>query len=205
MGGLPWHDDFGRSNTSTSGRDGGTITNPVNPVNSGKSVSGNVSGEAAWSDVPAGRPWRYIVIHHSATPFGSAAEFDVMHKARGWEGLGYHFVIDNGNGGPDGRVEVGFRWRQQKQGAHTGHTPDNEYNEHGIGVCLVGDFSHHLPSQKQLAAMHRLVSYLAARYDIPPGRIIGHRDAPNASTECPGDALHAYIHSTGFHTLIARR
>ena len=50
------------------------------------------------------RPWRYIVIHHSATASGNAAEFDREHRARGWDGLGYHFVIDNGVGGPDGRV-----------------------------------------------------------------------------------------------------
>ena len=95
--------------------------------------------------------WRYIVIHHSATERGCAATFDKMHRVvRGWDELGYHFVITNGKGGADGVVEVGPRWRKQKWGAHCGGTPDNEYNEYGIGICLVGKFDARLPSQKQL-------------------------------------------------------
>ncbi|MBM4054820.1 MAG: hypothetical protein FJ264_09150 [Planctomycetes bacterium] len=46
------------------------------------------------------REWKYIVIHHSASESGCAAEFDKFHREkRHWEnGLGYHFVIGNGNG-----------------------------------------------------------------------------------------------------------
>lgn len=142
------------------------------------------------------RAWRYIVIHHSATDNGNAADFDAHHRRRGWDGLGYHFVIDNGRGGPDGRVEVGSRWRLQKAGAHTGGTPRNEYNESGIGICLVGDFTCGMPSEAQLASLHRLVSYLVAHYDIRPENIIGHCDAPGAATECPGTVLHRYIATT---------
>ncbi len=142
------------------------------------------------------RQWRYIVIHHSATDHGNAATFDVEHRRRGWDGLGYHFVIDNGHGGPDGRVEVGYRWRSQKCGAHCGKTPNNEYNEYGIGICLVGDFTKTRPTSAQLASLRRLVSYLAARYRIDADNVIGHCDAPNASTECPGSALHQYVTGT---------
>ena len=142
------------------------------------------------------RPWRHIVIHHSATPRGSAGSFDRMHRARGWDELGYHFVIDNGDGGPDGRIEVGRRWRVQKWGAHCGGTPDNEYNNLGIGICLVGDFTRRRPSARQLASLQRLVNYLAAAYGIPPDRVVGHRDAPNAATSCPGAKLHQYLHAT---------
>jgi hypothetical protein len=142
------------------------------------------------------RPWRHIVIHHSATPDGSAARFDKAHRQRGWDELGYHFVIDNGRGGPDGRIEVGTRWKHQKWGAHTGGTPRNEYNSFGIGICLVGDFSGRMPSRAQLESLNRLVTYLAARHDIPPGHVIGHCDAPGATTDCPGRLLHDYIHKT---------
>ncbi|MFB3891157.1 MAG: peptidoglycan recognition family protein [Phycisphaerae bacterium] len=143
---------------------------------------------------PPGRVWRHIVIHHSASDGGNAETFDAMHKARGWQGLGYHFVIDNGNGGPDGNLEIGWRWEQQAAGAHTGGTPHGEYNAHGIGICLVGNFVKHSPSPAQLAELNRLVDELVRRYRIPPERIIGHRDAPNAKTECPGDMLWAYVH-----------
>jgi hypothetical protein len=148
---------------------------------------------AAWKP-RAHRPWRHIVIHHSATDRGCAAVFDRWHRERnGWDSLGYHFVICNGRGGGDGEVEVGPRWAPQKWGAHCGGTPDNEYNNYGIGICLVGDFRERLPSDRQLASLRRLVRYLAGRYGIPPGRVIGHRDAPNARTACPGAALHRYI------------
>jgi hypothetical protein len=142
------------------------------------------------------RPWRYIVIHHSAQESGNASTIDAAHRARGWDGLGYHFVIDNGNGGTDGKVEVGSRWKQQKWGAHTGNTPDNEYNNFGIGISLVGDFTNHLPSQAQLAAMDRLVQSLMTKYNISPQNVIGHREAPGAKTECPGDAFYNYIRNT---------
>jgi N-acetylmuramoyl-L-alanine amidase len=155
-----------------------------------------VTGEAQWASVQGSRPWRYIVIHHSASARGNAASIDVAHRARGWDGLGYHFVIDNGAGGPDGQVEVGQRWQIQKWGAHTGGTPDNAYNKYGIGICLVGSFGDHPPSASQLAALSRLVSYLSAKYNISPQNVIGHRDAPNAKTECPGDYLHSYIYKT---------
>ena len=102
------------------------------------------------------RPWKYIVIHHSATKHGSAELFDKMHRRKGWDEMGYHFVIGNGNGGADGKVEVGSRWRKQKWGAHT-KTANNEYNNFGIGVCLVGNFMNRMPSQKQLNSTRELV------------------------------------------------
>jgi hypothetical protein len=144
------------------------------------------------------RPWRYIVIHHSASDFGSAAILDEWHRGPsfGFDELGYHFVIDNGRGGADGAVEVGSRWHKQKWGAHTGGTPDNEYNNYGIGICLIGEFTRKLPSPAQLRSLHRLTEFLTARYNIPPEHVIGHRDAPDAHTDCPGDMLHRYIYDT---------
>ncbi len=143
------------------------------------------------------REWRYIVIHHSAADSGNAALFDQAHRRRGWDELGYHFVITNGNGGTDGNVEVGGRWKKQKWGAHCGGTPDNDYNNHGIGICLVGDFRETLPSKQQLASLNRLVTYLAERYDIPVSNIIGHGESPNnRATACPGRYLLSWVHST---------
>lgn len=137
--------------------------------------------------------WRYIVIHHSATDRGNAEVFDRAHRRHGWDELGYHFVIDNGKGGPDGRVETGTRWVSQKYGAHCGGTPGNEYNSYGIGICLVGSFGKRLPSAAQLAALEKLVTDLAETYYIPARNVISHREAPKARTQCPGDMLHSYI------------
>ncbi len=142
------------------------------------------------------RPWKYIILHHSATMSGNAEIFDRRHRDRGFDELGYHFVIGNGRGSRDGLVEEGSCWHRQKWGAHTGGTPGNEYNNYGIGICLVGDFTRQLPSPKQLASLRRLVRNLMSEYDMPPENLIGHCEAPNASTECPGDRFDAYLRTT---------
>src|SRR5687768_8825904 len=59
-----------------------------------------------WTPSARANDWRWIVIHHSATPAGGAKTFDKMHKAKGWDELGYHFVIGNGTDTADGQVEV---------------------------------------------------------------------------------------------------
>jgi hypothetical protein len=134
-------------------------------------------------NVPIARPWKYIVIHHSATDTGSAASFDREHRERGWDGLGYHFVIGNGTGSGDGQVEVGYRWRQQLRGAHAGNL---DYNERGIGLCLVGDFEKSYPTARQMDSLNALVRFLQARCGITANNIIGHDDVPGKKTRCPG-------------------
>lgn len=141
---------------------------------------------AAWvPNAPTNR-WYWIIIHHSATPTGGAAEFDKMHRAKGWDELGYHFVIGNGTDTADGKIEVGPRWPKQKWGAHD-KTPGNQYNEHGIGICLVGNFDVTHPSAAQTKSLERLVSYLMKTYHIAPDHVLGHGETK--PTECPGRYL----------------
>jgi hypothetical protein len=144
------------------------------------------TGPMAWKPAVPGRSWRWIVIHHSATPAGSAAVFDKMHKQKGWDELGYHFVIGNGTNSGDGAVEVGPRWSAQKWGAHS-KTADNRYNDYGIGICLVGNFDIERPTAAQMAALARLTGYLMQAYNVPADRIIGHGDTK--ATDCPGRNL----------------
>jgi hypothetical protein len=141
--------------------------------------------------VPSTRPnaWRWIIIHHSATPGGGAVAFDRQHKSKGWDELGYHFVVGNGTESGDGHVEVGSRWRKQKWGAHA-KTPDNAYNDYGIGICLVGNFDVARPSWRQVNETCKLVAHLQRTYNIPPSRVIGHGmvhsfDRAGTSTRCP--------------------
>ncbi len=131
--------------------------------------------------------WKWIVIHHSATPTGGAVAFDRMHKQKGWDELGYHFVIGNGTDTRDGQVEVGPRWPKQKHGAHA-KTPDNQFNEFGIGICLVGNFDTQNPSRAQQQALAKLVAYMMKTYHIPADRVIGHGDTK--ATDCPGKNVH---------------
>lgn len=139
-----------------------------------------------WVPTAAARPWKWIVIHHSATPVGGAARFNKEHVAKGWDELGYHFVIGNGTDTGNGVIEVGSRWIKQKQGAHC-KTADNRFNDFGIGICLVGNFDQGRPSEAQLRSLAKLVAYLQQAYRVPAKEIIGHGDAK--ATECPGRNL----------------
>ncbi|CAA9386328.1 MAG: hypothetical protein AVDCRST_MAG64-958 [uncultured Phycisphaerae bacterium] len=139
-----------------------------------------------WVPAVAANKWKWIVVHHSATPVGGAARFNKEHQAKGWDELGYHFVIGNGTDTGNGAIEVGNRWARQKHGAHC-KTPDNRYNEEGIGICLVGNFDQTRPSDAQLKALAKLVGHLERAYNIPADRVIGHGDAK--ATECPGRNL----------------
>ena len=155
---------------------------------------------AEWT--PKGRTnnWRWIVIHHSATPAGGARAFDKMHKAKGWDELGYHFVVGNGTDTRDGQVEVGPRWPRQKWGAHA-KTPDNRFNDFGIGICLVGNFDNTQPTPEQMNSLSRLVAHLMRTYRIPADRVVGHGDTGRA-TECPGRMMNiAQVRQLSIRTL----
>ena len=125
------------------------------------------------------------MIHHSGSSSGCAASFDAHHRnVNHWDELGYHFVIGNGTGTRDGQVEVGSRWTKQKHGAHC-KTPDNHFNEHGIGICLVGNFNRNRPSRAQLASLKELLAFLSGECRIPISRINTHGGVTH-KTACPG-------------------
>ena len=130
------------------------------------------------------KKWKYIVIHHSATDEGSSLYFDKYHQGKGWEGIGYHFVIDNGTKEKqDGQIEVSPRWIKQENGSHC---RTSNMNEKAIGICLVGNFNREYVSSKQLDALVYLVNILRKYYKIPIKRMIGHNQVLGARTECPG-------------------
>jgi len=140
----------------------------------------------AWIPPVTPRQWKWIVVHHSATTTGGAAEFDKMHKAKGWDELGYDFVIGNGSDTGNGQIEVGPRWTKQKIGAHA-KSSDNRFNEYGIGICLVGNFDVERPTPQQIASLEHLMAYLMITYHIGPDEIMGHNDTK--ATDCPGKYL----------------
>lgn len=160
-------------------------TLPTPPVVNNNRRAG-LAFERAWVPNVAARPWRYIVIHHSATPAGSAATIDKAHRAIGYDEIGYHFVIGNGTGSGNGVVEVSSRWPKQKYGAHD-NAGDNRYNDYGIGICLVGDFEVERPTPEQLQSLSRLTAYLMRTYNISPSNVKGHGETKG--TLCPGRNL----------------
>ncbi len=142
-----------------------------------------------WRPKEKARDWKYIVIHHTASEKGSVESIHEEHlqkkdaNGNAWLGIGYHFLIGNGNGMPDGEIESTFRWRQQLQGAHAGSS-DPVYNQQGIGICLVGNFEKHAPSSEQMTALKKLVRTMKGEYRVASKNVIGHRDV--RATECPG-------------------
>ena len=137
---------------------------------------------AAVAGVAAPRPWKVIVVHHSATESGGAARFDALHKAKGWDGVGYDFVVGNGSDTKDGEIEVTPRWTTQADGAHV-----KGWNDVAIGICLVGNFETADPTPRQLDALVRLVRHLRRRFHVPAERVVGHGKL--GATLCPGKRL----------------
>ena len=137
------------------------------------------------------RPWNAIVLHHSDTRRDTTATIDAAHRHRGWDGIGYHFVIGNGWNMPDGQVDPTFRWVQQREGAHAGSSPlSKPFNEAGIGICLVGNFEEDQPSAYQEERLAELCAVLIRHLPgLTPASIIGHRDVPGKQTLCPGKNL----------------
>lgn len=145
--------------------------------------------------------WGVIVVHHSESPKSTPQGIDSWHKQRGWQGLGYHLLIGNGIGYPDGQVFVGFRWKNQGTGAHTAagagkyfgtRRPANYFNENGIGICLIGNFEDSAPTPRQMATLQQLTAYLCAQAGIPPTRIYGHGEV-TGKTQCPGRLMQGRI------------
>src|SRR5262249_7092744 len=135
----------------------------------------------------ADRPWRYIVLHHSAAASGSYDQIDAEHrKILGLDGCGYHFVIGNGNGSPDGQIEVAQRWTNQKQGVHCRNARTNDVEEYGIGICAVGDFDKEPPTPRQISAAKALIAHLSTRYEIAQSRVQTHARLAATKTVCPG-------------------
>jgi N-acetyl-anhydromuramyl-L-alanine amidase AmpD len=135
----------------------------------------------------ADRPWRYIVLHHSAASEGNYDQIDREHrKVLGFDGCGYHFVIGNGTGSDDGQIEIAQRWINQKQGVHCRNARTHDVDEYGIGICLVGDFDQQPPTPRQIAAAKALVAYLSQRYNIAQSRVTTHVQLAATPTVCPG-------------------
>lgn len=132
------------------------------------------------------RRWEYVIVHHTAGEVGKALSVDQFHRERGFEqGLGYHFLVDNGSlGKGNGQLEVAPRWIKQEQGAHC---KASNMNNNGIGIGLVGNFNDRPPSKAQMHTLMTLVVLLGGYYKIGPCHVLGHRQVPEAKTDCPGN------------------
>lgn len=122
-----------------------------------------------------------IIIHCSDSPFGDVDIIDDWHKQRGWDCIGYHFVITNRhpkttktvNMRADGKVEVGRPI--EVMGSHC-----KGKNRTSIGICLIGRETF---TPKQQGALTQLLIKLCIEYQIDPQRIYAHSEF--SSKTCP--------------------
>jgi N-acetylmuramoyl-L-alanine amidase len=128
--------------------------------------------------------WEKIVIVHSGSPSGSAADIADEHRDLGYDGLGFHFVIGNGTRMGDGEIHVGYRWIDQREGAELAGVRDGFTSSGTIEICLVGDGDRRPFTQEQLHRLAQVVTTLAERLEIDSEQIHLHKDL--AGTTSPG-------------------
>lgn len=109
--------------------------------------------------------WKFIYIHHSATDGGDAA---ALGAATG--GLTDHFIVGNGHGCQDGEIEFSPRWNKQQP---AGDPPGVDHIDPTcIGICVVGDFDHSMPTPLQLRRLTQLVTTLQSQFHIAADHVI---------------------------------
>lgn len=158
-----------------------------------------VYGRATWGARyddgfgPAPLPASELWLHHSVTsapPVSATFEQDAaavraleqIGEARFGKGISYTFVIP-----PSGRIFAGHS--VGRQGAHTGGR-----NTVARAICLIGNYDTVRPSEAQIAAVAALVWLgYSAGWWLRPVLDGGHRDAPGASTACPGRFAYALL------------
>ena len=122
-----------------------------------------------------------IVIHCSASPNGredTAEDIHRWHKEKGWDGIGYHYVIERKGKLVAGRPEY---W----QGAHaSGH------NKNSIGVCLIGTDKFTI---EQWSILENLIRKLSIKY--PKAKVKGHNEL--SGKRCPGFDVQKWKKETG--------
>ena len=126
-----------------------------------------------------------IVIHCSATKAGvdlKAKDIDRMHKQRGFNRIGYHYVIDL-----DGTVETGRPLTMEGAHCNTKGYSGVSYNRHSIGICYIGGLDKNgkpadTRTEAQKKALKNLVVELCGKYEIC--EVLGHRDT---SPDLDGD------------------
>lgn len=118
----------------------------------------------------------HVVVHTAAAARNgrphdaSVAEIRAWHLARGWDDVGYHWVVRM-----DGRVEAGRP--EERPGAGV-----LGFNARSVHVCLSGHGDLAPPTPEQFGAAVRLIADVARRRGIReevllnPSRVLGHRE-----------------------------
>lgn len=133
-----------------------------------------------------------LVIHHTASSHGTVDSLRAEHMSRKppFSDIGYHFVIGNGHGLPDGHIAVGRPEDIQGSGVKLN-------NRYKLQVVLIGNFHHGEPgysgppTKKQYAALGHWLLVKGKQY-VNKGKfpsVVGHKECalPKYPTACPGN------------------
>lgn len=128
---------------------------------------------------------KYLVMHHSggtdANPLADTSNhtaqiIEEYHLSRGWEGVGYHYIIHK-----DGSI-----WSGRPEHYHSAAVLN--YNSSTLNICLVGNFDLTLPTKEQEEAFKWLYRDIITRHkQLTPDKVIGHRILQVKT--CPGKRL----------------
>lgn len=128
-----------------------------------------------------------IIVHCTATKQGqhfTTADVDRWHRAKGWKGIGYHYLVLL-----DGTIQQGRP--EDMIGSHC-----LNHNKYSIGVCYVGglDANGHpkdTRTEAQKQSLRTLLQQLKSKY--PNALIVSHHTF-NPQKACPCfDAEHEYL------------
>lgn len=111
-----------------------------------------------------------IILHHAEASSCTPQQIHQWHKANGWSGAGYHFLVRK-----DGTV-----YSLRPEWALGAHAAGN--NRDSLGICFEGAYMRETMGQTQIDAGRELVAYLKAKYGI--SKVQAHRDV--CPTDCPG-------------------
>ena len=121
-----------------------------------------------------------IIVHCSATKAGqdfTATDIDRWHRERGFNGIGYHYVIRL-----DGKLEKGRD--VALAGAHC-----KGWNERSVGICYIGGLDENgrpadTRTNAQKRVLYQIIIDLQREYNIL--QVLGHRDT---SPDLNGDGV----------------
>ena len=120
-----------------------------------------------------------LIVHCSDTEDNQnvkAIDIHKMHLNFGWDGIGYHKVINRSGKIQNGRPEYWI-------GAHV-----KGKNKISLGVCLIG--RKHF-TKKQYISLERVLKKWKNLY--PKAQIVGHRDTGNTQKTCPNFDVQDYL------------
>ncbi len=118
---------------------------------------------------------KYLVVHHSQRKNNNSLQkIKKAHLKRGFEDIGYHYLITK-----TGKIIQG---RSEKfQGAHV-----YNHNKNSIGICLTGNFDLNKPSKKQIESLVQILKKKIKKHKVLIKNILGHREFPKITKTCPG-------------------